>query len=309
MRIRIPLERFLQSLTQSDADFDFEGRGTPAAVFSELREEYRLADYAQSLLVPVPPDRPDDLTNATLTRLGSTGIDLNVDQQLALLDSWRAKEYQDLFEELRNTQQLKILTNGLYQTPDAEVYASMILSRKPRRVVEVGSGFSTLVARMAIRHGGLSTRLVAIDPQPRTDVKAAVDELILSPVERSGLLDYDWSPDDILFIDSSHACRTRGDLPYLYCQVLPSLPAGMLVHVHDIFLPYDYPNVYDAFCYTELYLLYCLLAHSPRYRVVFATHMLSREHRDRMRSVIGQVVATETPADYFGSSFWFEIRP
>jgi hypothetical protein len=172
----------------------------------------------------------------------------------------------------------------------------------------VGSGYSTLIARKAIRYAGHPTKLVAIDPQPRTDVQAVVDELILHPVEQSDLINFDWSPDDFLFIDSSHICRTRGDLPYLYCQLLPSLPAGMLIHVHDIFLPYDYPNLYDPWCYTELYMLSCMLAHSSRYQTILSTHMLSRQHRDEMRAVFGPLVGSEEKTHYFGGSYWFEVR-
>lgn len=273
-----------------------------------LRGDYELAQYARDRILPIPPERPDAVRNAPLTMLGARGIDLDVEGQLARLASWASERHQGLFQELRNDPAIKATSNGFYVTPDAEVYAAMILDRKPRRVVEVGSGFSTLIARKTIRHAGLATRLVAIDPHPRTDVKAAADELILHPVEQSRLLEYDWSPEDLLFIDSSHLCRTRGDLPYLYCQLLPSLPAGILVHVHDIHLPYDYPNLYDVWCYTELYLLSCTLAHSSRYRTVLANHMLSRQHLDAMRAVFGPLVGNEEQTHYFGSSFWFQVN-
>ncbi len=65
---------------------------------------------------------------------------------------------------------IKVSSNGFFLTPDAEVYASMILDRRPRRIIEVGSGFSTLIARKTIQHVGYPTKLVAVDPYPRTNV-------------------------------------------------------------------------------------------------------------------------------------------
>jgi hypothetical protein len=246
------------------------------------------------------------MENAPRTMLGIRGIDFRAEEQLPRIASWISEDNRRLFEELRSDPALQTSSNGYYLTPDAEIYASMLLERKPRRVVEVGSGYSTLIARKTIRHAGYPTKLTAIDPSPRTEVGAAVDELIRCPVERSGLINFDWSPEDLLFIDSSHICRTRGDLPYLYCQLIPSLPTGVIVHVHDIFLPYDYPNLYDSWCCNELYLLSCLLAHSSRYRTVLATHWLSREHPQEMRATFGPLVAQSR--HHFGCSYWFEIR-
>jgi hypothetical protein len=273
-----------------------------------LRSDYELAEYVRARVLPISPDRPDEVRNCPLTMLGERGIDLDIPQQLARLNSWSSARHQSLFAELRNDPEIKLTSNSFFLTPDAEVYCSMILDRKPRRIIEVGSGFSTLVARKTIRHAGYPTRLVAIDPHPRTDVKAATDELILLPVEQSDLIHFDWSPEDILFIDSSHLCRTRGDLPYLYCQLLPSLPGGVLVHVHDIFLPYDYPNLYDNWCYDELYLLSCTLAHSARYHTVFANHLMTRTHREQMRAIFGSLVGSQEITHHFGCSFWFEVR-
>jgi len=171
--------------------------------------------------------------------------------------------------------------------------------------VEVGSGFSTLIARKTIRHCQLDTRLVVIDPQPRTDVRAVVDDAHFCPVEDSPLTSLPLTSRSLLFIDSSHITRPRGDVPFLFCQVLPSLPKGVTVHVHDIFTPYDYPTVYDALCFTEQYLLQCLLSHSNRYRTLIAAQLLSRQHLDAFRAAISPSVASDPL--FFGASYWFDI--
>ena len=273
-----------------------------------LRDDFKLAEYARSNILPIPPARPDAVRNAPLTMLGVSGINLDTEQQLRASPRGPRPGTKTCFASSAATRRSRSSTNGFFMTPDAEIYAAMILDRQPRRIIEVGSGFSTLTARKTIGHAGYSTRLVAIDPHPRTDVQAVTDELILRPVEESDLINFELSAEDLLFIDSSHLCRTRGDLPYLYCQVLPSLPAGILVHVHDIFLPYDYPNLYDRWCYTELYLLSCMLAHSSRYHPLLGAHHLTRLHRDRMQAVFGPLVGSEEETHYFGCSFWFEVR-
>jgi hypothetical protein len=250
-----------------------------------------------------------------ITRLDPPGIDFRESDQLALLAAWRSPKHQAMFKALREDAVINryalgsdAVSNTFCNTPDAEIYASMILDHQPSKIVEVGSGFSTLIAKKAIGHAGFDTRVVVIDPHPRTDVRSASDELKLSPVEQSDLLSLSWAPNDILFIDSSHICRTRGDLPYLFCKLLPSLPVGVLVHVHDIFLPYDYPNLYDAWCHTEEYLLACTLAHNPRYRVRMATHWLSRDHAADMEKTFGPFSGTSKSAPHhLGCSFWIEV--
>lgn len=286
------------------------GRSVP-----ELRKDMGSARYMKDRIVPLAPERPDDVKNMPLTRLDTPGIDLDEQAQLARLESFKSERHQALFEALRSDPAINAfslgkpaVSNTFCNTPDAEIYAAMILDRKPRRIVEVGSGFSTLVARKAVSYGGYDTRIVVTDPCPRTDVRAAADEVQLARVETTDLVHSDWSANDLLFIDSSHICRTRGDLPYLFCRLIPALPPGVLVHVHDIFLPFDYPNLFDAWCHTEEYLLACTLAHNRRYRTVFSTHWLSRQHAARMQSVFGPFVGNTSEPDHFGCSFWFEVR-
>jgi len=284
-------------------------------VLPPLQSDRELAGYMREHVQPIPPEIPDEVANKPLTMLDPPGIDFRRDAQLALLSSFRSQRHQALFRALREDPVINKLgfgsagvSNTFCNTPDAEIYGAMILDRKPRKIVEVGSGFSTLVARKSVTFAGHASRIVVIDPFPRTDVKPAADELNLKPVEQTDLAQSDWSSDDLLFIDSSHICRTRGDLPYLFCKVMPSLPAGVLVHVHDIFLPFDYPNLYDQWCHSEEYLLACMLSHSKRYRVVLATHWLSRTEPAAMNATFGPLAGTaESAPHHLGCSFWLEV--
>jgi len=285
-------------------------------VLPKLQSDRELARFMRENVQPILPEGADETLNKPLSMLDPPAIDFRLESQLALLTSFQSPAHQALFRELREDRVInkfgfgsEAVSNTYCNTPDAEIYAAMILDRRPPRVVEVGSGFSTLVARKAVSYSRSDTKIVVYDPFPRTDVKPAADELNLMPVERSGLAQSDWSPRDLLFIDSSHICRTRGDLPYLFCKVIPALPDGVLVHVHDIFLPYDYPNLYDQWCHTEQYLLACMLSHSRRYRVVMTTHWLSRTQPAAMNATFGPLAGTAASAPHhFGCSFWFEVR-
>lgn len=195
------------------------------------------------------------------------------------------------------------MLNPFFHTPDAEIYAAMIADHKPDRVVEVGSGFSTRVARRTIESEKLATTLHIFDPEPRTEVRDIVDQAVLKPVEQTKVADLGLTERSLLFIDSSHITRGQGDVTHLFLQVLPALPRGVLVHVHDIFIPFEYPLAYLRRIYTEQYLLQMLLTHSSRYKVLFATHWMSRIHPADMKKAFG--VQMRADGGFSGASFWF----
>ena len=124
---------------------------------------------------------------------------------------------------------------------------------------------------------GLSTRLVSIDPHPRVEIDALCDVVIRQPAED---VDPDYFNDlragDILFIDSSHRSFTNSDVTALYLDVLPRLPPGVVIHLHDVFLPYDYPEEWGDRFYNEQYLLACsLLAKQPSFEILLANTFIN----------------------------------
>ncbi len=252
------------------------------------------------------PPPPDDSTVPD-TLFGQAGIDLKAAGQLDLLR--RLKQHSAVFRTLREKKEINVwgtpdrIANGMFHTPDAEIYAGLIMEFAPSQIVEIGSGFSTRIARVALDAAGNSAPLIAVDPQPRCDVQPMVSRLLQQPIEDVDLGNFDVAPGSILFIDSSHICRTGGDLPRIFCQILPSLPPGVLVHVHDIFIPYDYPVCYQRGLWNEQYLLHALLSGSRRFEVVLASHFLSRFHPDVLRDAISPDAGRDKHS--FGASFWF----
>ncbi len=244
--------------------------------------------------------------------LGHEGVDLHESDQVARLSEWST--YQDLFSLLRYDREINVLGTGhcvendWYETPDVEIYASMIGDFRPAEVIEIGAGYSTLVARRALEHLRIEARVTAIDPEPRRSVAEAADVVHRCRVEdippdREPFSDLG-SP-TLLFIDSSHVVRAGGDIPLLFNKLVPSLPSRTLVHVDDIYIPWDYPTSYRKRLYTEQYVLQALLCGSDRFRTVFASHYMGRRHQDLMRQIISPSVGDERR--HTGSSYWFTV--
>jgi hypothetical protein len=269
-----------------------------------------VARLRQPVLDVLPPDAlaldPD--IYVPQVELGAPGIEFRLQEQLRLLE--RLGMHKRLFAELRRDPSLSRgsvsadrLFNGQYHTPDAEVYAAMIADRRPRAIVEVGAGYSTRIARKTIDLLALPTELVVVDPNPRVRIGATADLWIQTRIENSKKLEV--GATDFLFIDSSHVIRPGGDAQYLLNHLVPALPVGAVVHVHDVFCPWDYPDAYRRRLYTEQYVVQALLSGSRRYRILFATHLMARRHTEGMRAAFGPTVGAGQ--DHHGSSLWFEV--
>ena len=186
---------------------------------------------------------------------------------------------------------------------DAAVAYTIVRAGKPQRIVEVGSGHSTRFLARAIADGGFDGRITAVDPAPRAVIEGLAQvELLRAPVQEAGLEIFDvLRRGDILFIDSSHVLMPGSDVDLLLNRVLPRLPAGVLVHFHDQFLPDDYPENWAWRGYNEQLGVAGLLT-SGAYQPVFASHYVSTRLRVELgKTVIGQLPLLEGAVE---SSLW-----
>jgi hypothetical protein len=162
----------------------------------------------------------------------------------------------------------------------------------------------------ANRDEGHETRLVSCDPYASRSAAAGVDglaELRADPAERLQESVYgSLGERDVLFIDSSHTVRAGGDVVHLLCEVVPRLRPGVLVHVHDIYLPYHYPREWFEqlhWYWAEQYLLQALLSGNSRLEVLIGAHALWRERRQQLVELIPTVAGSRSPL-----SFWIRVR-
>jgi Methyltransferase domain len=197
-----------------------------------------------------------------------------------------------------------LLDQAWFPSLDAAMAYLLVRERKPRRVVEVGSGHSTRILAKASAGAG---EILAIDPAPRTDIAGLPGVTIVPSTLQAapaslfeGLL-----PGDMLFIDSSHILMPGSDVDFLFNRVLPRLPAGALVHIHDIYLPFDYPEAWGWRNYNEQQGVAPLLT-TGAYTPLFSSVWAERRLQERLaRSV---VACLRRPADALAASLWLEKR-
>ena len=243
---------------------------------------------------PLPDFR--SITTEQITRRRTfAAIDFRANEQLSLvaeLVQYRA-EVEQLEFDFEN-----VFFNGF----DAAAYFALIRHLQPQRIVEIGGGYSTQLAAKALARNGRG-RLTCIEPYPEArllDAKLDI-ELIQKPVEQIELNFFSsLEAGDILFIDSSHAVKFGSDVCYEFLDVLPHLKPGVWIHVHDIFLPHDYPAEWlldRRMALNEQYLLEAFLAFNDRFATQLANYWICLDHPD---------VAARLWSNKGASSFWMK---
>lgn len=199
--------------------------------------------------------------------------------------------------------------NGFLPGLDIMALYTIIAETKPNRYVEVGSGNSTMVAHKAIQDHHLDTQIISIDPFPRAEIDSLADEVIRKPFED---VDTNWlaqlEAGDILFIDNSHRMLPNSDAMVFFLETLPALRPGVIVHIHDVYLPYDYPQFMCDRFYSEQYgLAIAVMANPKRYHTIFPGYFISE---DKALSGILEGI-WEHPnlegVEKHGGSFWLRI--
>ena len=211
------------------------------------------------------------------------------------------------------------LINGGYMAVDAHVYYCLIRHFRPRRIVEIGNGNSTLLAIAACDKNaeefGWRATVTSIDPYPWPLFKGGypgLDELIPKRVQDVPVSYFEQlESGDMLFIDSSHVIRSGNDVHYEFLEILPRLKPGVLVHVHDISLPRPYPKVYfeNHLYWNEQYLLQAFLAFNNHFEVVWPGNYMMINYPDRMLSVFPEFKRMRQ--DYPQSeptAFWMRVK-
>ena len=186
----------------------------------------------------------------------------------------------------------------------AAAYA-MILRFAPARIVEVGSGHSTRFFSRAATDGGLATEITAIDPAPRAVLDGLDNVSVLrQTVQQAGLAPFEkLAKGDVLAIDSSHILMPGSDVDLLVNRVLPSLPDGVIVHIHDIFLPDDYPTDWAWRGYNEQLGIAPLLT-GGGWQPLFASHFVATRMAVALSgTVVGQLMLPEGAHE---SSLWLK---
>lgn len=243
------------------------------------------------------------------------GIDVNEVAQLALLEEFRIS-YKTEYEQLANPKSAPLgfsLPNRSFSSVDAEILYCMIRYFRPNRIMEIGSGNSTLVSAEAIlrnsRETGTVASLVAVEPFPNGILEKGfpgLTRLITAPVQSVPLREFEsLRENDILFIDSSHVLKTASDVQYEYLEIVPRVKKGVIVHFHDIFLPFSYPKTWvvnELRFWNEQYVLQALLAFNKSFAVLWAGNFMNHKHPSALQQAFDSYSHHQTAP----GSFWIK---
>lgn len=249
------------------------------------------------------------------------GLTVDVEAQLAFLERDLAPHLTE-FDPPRERSDAGgfYLHNGYYGPVDAQVLYAIIRHVKPARMIELGSGFSTLVALAAHQANvaeGKPCDYRIFDPYVGDHSQVPSSDLVLvRRMEATSVALSEFAAleaGDIVFIDTTHTVKPAGDVNYLLLEVLPILRPGVIVHVHDVFLPWEYPRHWIVGLrrhWTEQYLLQALLCCNPCFELLFCSHAAARAAPERLRTTVPsfnpaslELTAASTDA-FTPAAFW-----
>jgi hypothetical protein len=293
----------------------YESRAARAAYrgFRKGAAKAGLDVVVKTFYSPIPD--LEALPEGTFARRSAlAGIDWDLDRQLAFVRDRLGPAMREFDPPAAsNGDRWQYGPNPSYPLADAKALYAMVRSGRPRRVVELGSGHSTLVTAQAVRENaaaGHPATLEVFDPYP----SVVGDELPgLTRLERVGAQQVPLATfeslraGDVLFVDTTHTVKLGSDVNFVVLEVLPRLAEGVVVHLHDIFLPYEYPRQWleeYGLYWTEQYLVQAFLAFSSGYEVLASLHALQRDRRDAMAELL-----TPSVADWPGGAFWMRRTP
>ena len=201
------------------------------------------------------------------------------------------------------------LDNGSFGPGDAELYYLLIRNTHPKKIIEIGSGFSTLLAVQAIaknKEEGFTTELTCIEPYEKPWLEQLPGVTVIR--ERVEKMDpslfHSLQENDIVFIDSSHIIRPENDVLFIYMQLLPSLNRGVRIHIHDIFSPRHYRGDWLTKMYrfwNEQYLLEAFLYNNSAFSILYSLNYLKNDFFTETRHTLMHITPDDEP-----SSFWLQ---
>jgi len=241
----------------------------------------------------------DNLKNKLSEKRNLPGIKFDTDNQIKNL---RKFNYQKELDKLSFN-----INNNFFEAGDAEIYYQMIRHFKPNKIIEIGSGHSSLIAKEAIRNNkeidNFKSELICIEPYENKWLEEKDIKVIRQKVEEVDVGFFtELNKNDILFIDSSHVIKPQGDIIKIFLEILPKLKTGVIIHIHDIFSPRDYPEnwlkIENRF-FNEQYLLEGILDNSSRYNVILSLNLLKHDFYNELKNVCPYLNDKSEPSSFY----------
>jgi hypothetical protein len=265
------------------------------------RHEFKLIDYQYTSEVRYGAGQP---AHPELSRLIGAGRGRYAEFLAQLGSSYEFFSQLPLHGSYDESQPFWL--NNWFSPLDAMVLSELLRQVDPPQFVEIGSGMSTKFARLAVRNFRLQTKLTSIDPEPRNIIDELCDHVVREPLERCNQAVFEQlESGSILFLDSSHRTFQGSDVTVFFLEILPRIRPGVLVHIHDIYLPEDYPSGHLWRVWNEQYLLAtALLFGGNGFDIVFPAWYVERDAElSKQRDALLRRGTLE-PLSMSGTSFW-----
>lgn len=243
------------------------------------------------------------------------GIDINEQKQIELLENFSTKykqEYDKFPKNRTDTPSQYYVNNRYFGSVDGEILYCIIRNSKPKKIIEIGSGNSTYLSAQAIMKNldedNYQCTLTSIEPYPNETLKAGfpgLSKLINKQAQEVPLSEFQsLQENDILFIDSSHILKIGSDVQYELLEIIPRLNKGVIIHIHDIFMPAEYPKYLsqDLRFLNEQYLLQAFLAFNKTFEVMWAGSYMHLKHPSKLEAAFSSYNRTQI----WPGSFWIK---
>jgi hypothetical protein len=307
-----------RALTLDEARFDIipRGRAEPFStaeydVLPRDRYDFVRSDYYS----PIP--NVEAIPEAVWARRSELrGVSFDLERAFVLLEHELAPFIAELDVPLTDPHRPGefFLHNQTFESVDAELLYAFVRSLRPARVIELGSGYTSLLINLAANRNaaeGTATEHLVYDPYPRP---AVIGDRLVAPSKLVPIAATDvtldtfdtLSPGDILFVDTTHTVKVGSDVNYVVLDVLPRLRPGVVVHFHDIFLPSEYPSSWfkeQGYFWNEQYLLQAFLAFNLDFEVLVPAQAMAKTAAHRLKAVIPSFRDEVSPA-----SIWMRRR-
>ncbi len=258
-----------------------------------------------------PLFNPKHLSQALEEKRSLPGVDFNQDGQMSLLRQFKYNDELLAMPMDKEGENEFYFNNGWFGPGDAEYYYNLIRHLKPCKIIEIGSGYSTLMAQKAIEknkreQANYYCQHVCIEPFENPWLEELEVEVFREKVEDVDIVLFEsLAENDVLAIDSSHMIRPQGDVLFEFLRILPVLQVGAYVHIHDIFTPRDYPRrwlIDQGKFWNEQYLLEAFLTLNNSYEIVGALNYLSKRYPEEFSEICPVFVANGYKPE--PGSFW-----
>ena len=250
----------------------------------------------------------DNLKKNLSEKRSLPGINFNIENQIKNLKQLDYKKELENLNLKNNSPNFNFnIDNNFFEAGDAEIYYQMIRYHKPKKIIEIGSGQSSLIAMEAINNNkqidNFITELTCIEHFEKKKIKKNGIRVIRKKVEEIDTdIFTDLNKGDILFIDSSHVIKPQGDIVKIFLEILPKLKSGVIIHIHDIFSPRDYLEnwlkIENRF-FNEQYLLEGILDNSSRYKIMLSLNLLKYDFYKELKNVCPYLNDRSEPSSFY----------